>query len=103
MKIVWSPDAINMADDFFEVTRHLFGQKVYQKYLEKIETIQKQLLVMPRVGSLETALEDEVGEFRFKLINDRFKLIYKLLDEETILIFAVWDMKQDPNKLKLFI
>ena len=37
------------------------------------------------------------------LINDRFKLIYKLLDEETILIFAVWDMKQDPNKLKLFI
>ena len=103
MKIVWSPDAINMADDFFEVTRHLFGQKVYQKYLEKIETIQKQLLVMPRVGSLETALEDEDGEFRFKLINDRFKLIYKLLDEETILIFAVWDMKQDPNKLKLFI
>ena len=103
MKIVWSPDAINMADDFFEVTRHLFGQTVYQKYLEKIETIQKQLLVMPRVGSLETALEDEDGEFRFKLINDRFKLIYKLLDEETILIFAVWDMKQDPNKLKLFI
>ena len=33
MKIVWSPDAINMADDFFEVTRHLFGLKVYQKYL----------------------------------------------------------------------
>ena len=29
MTIVWSPDAIEMADDFFEVTRHLYGQKVY--------------------------------------------------------------------------
>ena len=103
MKIVWSLDAIEMADDFFEVTRHLYGQKVYQKYLEKLETIQKQLAVMPRIGSLETALAEEDGEYRFKLINDRFKLIYRIVDEDTILIFAVWDMKQDPNKLRLFI
>ena len=80
MKIVWSPDAIEMADDFFEVTRHLYGQKVYQKYLEKIETIQKQLAVMPRIGSLETALAEEDGEYRFKLINDRFKLVYRIAD-----------------------
>lgn len=103
MTIVWSPDAIEMADDFFEVTRHLYGQKVYQKYLEKIDDIQKQLSIMPRIGSLETALADEDGEYRFKLINDRFKLIYRIVDEDTILIFAVWDMKQDPNKLRLFI
>lgn len=103
MKIVWSPDAIEMADSFFEVTRHLFGQKVYRKYLEQIETIQQQLSIMPRMGSLETALADEDGEYRFKLINDRFKLIYRIVDEETILILAVWDMKQDPNKLRLFI
>ncbi len=25
MKIVWSSDAIEMADYFFEVTRHLYG------------------------------------------------------------------------------
>ena len=55
------------------------------------------------MGSLETALADEDGEYRFKLINDRFKLIYRIVDEETILILAVWDMKQDPNKLRLFI
>lgn len=103
MTILWSPDAIEMADDFFEVTRHLYGQKVYQKYLEKIDGIQKQLSIMPRIGSLETALADEDGEYRFKLINDRFKLIYRIVDEDTILIFAVWDMKQDPNKLRLFI
>lgn len=103
MTIVWSPDAIEMADDFFEVTRHLYGQKVYQKYLEKIDDIQKQLSIMPRIGFLETALADEDGEYRFKLINDRFKLIYRIVDEDTILIFAVWDMKQDPNKLRLFI
>ena len=103
MIIVWSPDAIEMADAFFEVTRHIYGQKVYQKYLEKLETIQKQLSVMPRIGSIETALADEEGEYRFKLINDRFKLIYRIIDEDTILIFAVWDMKQDPNKLRLFI
>ena len=87
MTIVWSPDAIEMADDFFEVTRHLYGQKVYQKYLEKIDDIQKQLSIMPRIGSLETALADEDGEYRFKLINDRFKLIYRIVDEDTILIF----------------
>jgi mRNA-degrading endonuclease RelE of RelBE toxin-antitoxin system len=57
MKIVWSSDAIEMADYFY----------------------------------------------RFRLINDRFKLIYRIVDEDNILIFAVWDMKQDPNKLRLFI
>jgi hypothetical protein len=56
MNIVWSSDAIEMADYFFEVTRHMYGQKIYQKYLE-----------------------------------------------DNILIFAVWDMKQEPNKLRLVI
>lgn len=60
MNIVWSSDAIEMADYFFEVTRHMYGQKI-------------------------------------------FKLIYRIVDEDNILIFAVWDMKQDPNKLRLFI
>ena len=61
MKIVWSSDAIEMADYFFEVTRHLYGQKIYQKYLDKVDSIQKQLLVMPRTGTLEPALADEDG------------------------------------------
>ena len=103
MKIVWSSDAIEMADYFFEVTRHMYGQKIYQKYLDKIDTIQKQLSIMPRIVTLEPALADEDGEYRFRLINDRFKLIYRIVDEDNILIFAVWDMKQDPNKLRLFI
>ena len=103
MKIIWSPDAIEMADAFLEVTRHLYGQNVYQKYLDKIETILKQLSIMPRTGSFESALTDEDGEYRFRLINDRFKLIYRIVDEETILIIAVWDMKQDPNKLRLYL
>ena len=46
MNIVWSSDAIEMADYFFEVTRHLYGQKIYQKYLDKIDTIQKQLSII---------------------------------------------------------
>ena len=54
-------------------------------------------------GSFESALTDEDGEYRFRLINDRFKLIYRIVDEETILIIAVWDMKQDPNKLRLYL
>ena len=49
--------------------------------------MKKQLSIMPRIGSLETALADEDGEYRFKLINDRFKLIYRIVDEDTILIF----------------
>lgn len=66
MKIVWSSDAIEMADYFFEVTRHLYGQKIYQKYLDKVDSIQKQLLVMTRTGTLEPALADEDGEYRFR-------------------------------------
>ena len=53
MKIIWSPDAIEMADAFLEVTRHLYGRNVYQKYLDKIETILKQLSIMPRTGSFD--------------------------------------------------
>ncbi len=103
MRIFWSTDAIEMADAFLEESKYVYGLKVFQKHLDKIKLIIHQLEKTPRSGPYEEALSDEEGEFRFRLINDRFKLVYRIIDEQTLLIIALWDMRMNPEKLRLFV
>ena len=52
---------------------------------------------------LGTCTCDEDGEYRFVLLNKRFKMIYRIVDENHIRIVTFWDMKQNPDNMKLFI
>lgn len=101
--VVWSQHAIDMADIIFQEAKCLFGEKAYQRIIDRIDYLQKRLSQMPRIGSYEEALKDEEGEYRFLTINERFKLVYEVVDETNVLIIAVWDFKQNPNSMRYFI
>ena len=92
-----------MADIVLQESKAIFGTKAFQRMVDKIEDLQKWLGTMPRMGSFEEALKDEEGEYRFLVINKRFKLVYEVVDEDNVLIIAVWDFKQKPEKLRYFI
>ena len=103
MEIVLSENALFMADAILSDSRSLFGEKAFRKLRDKIVSSLKRIEWSARYGSLEPALADEDGEYRFVLLNKRFKMIYRSVDENHIRIVTFWDMKQNPDNMKLFI
>lgn len=103
MEIVLSENALFMADAILSDSRSLFGEKAFRKLRDKIVSSLKRIEWSARYGSLEPALADEDGEYRFVLLNKRFKMIYRIVDENHIRIVTFWDMKQNPDNMKLFI
>ena len=103
MEIVLSENALFMADAILSDSRSLFGEKAFRKLRDKIVSSLKRIEWSARYGSLEPALADEDGEYRFVLLNKRFKMIYRIVDENHIRIVTFWDMRQNPDNMKLFI
>lgn len=103
MEIVLSENALFMADAILSDSRSLFGEKAFRKLRDKIVSSLKRIEWSARYGSLEPALADEDGEYLFVLLNKRFKMIYRIVDENHIRIVTFWDMKQNPDNMKLFI
>ena len=103
VKIVWSQHAIDLADIVFQESKAIYGDRKYQQLIDRIEYLQNRLAEMPRIGAKEEALEGEDGEYRFLTINKRFKLVYEVVDDDNVLIIAVWDFRQNPEKLRYFI
>lgn len=103
MEIVLSENALFMADAILSDSRSLFDEKAFRKLRDKIVSSLKRIEWSARYGSLEPALADEDGEYLFVLLNKRFKMIYRIVDENHIRIVTFWDMKQNPDNMKLFI
>ena len=103
MEVVISENALFMADCILSDSRSLFGEKAFRKLRDSIILALKRIEWSARYGSLESALADEDGEYRFVLLNKRFKMIYKVVDEEHLWVVTFWDMKQNPDNLRLYI
>lgn len=103
MDVVLSENALFMADCILTDSRSLFGEKAFRKLRETITLALKRIEWSARYGSLEPALADEDGEYRFILLNKRFKMIYKVVDEEHVRVLTFWDMKQDPGNMRQFL
>ena len=54
---------------------------------------------MPEIGPKEPLLEQYDKNYRYVLVQHRYKLIY-LYENETCSILMVWDCRQNPNTLK---
>ena len=103
MEVILSENALFMADCILTDSRSIFGEQACRKLRDRIIFVLKRLEWSPRYGSLESALADEDGEYRFVLLNKRFKLIYRVVDEEHVRVLTFWDVKQDPDNMRMFL
>ena len=103
MEVILSENVVFMADMILSDSRSLFGEKAFRKLRDKIISSLENIEWSARYGSLEPTLADEEGEYRFILLNKRFKMIYKVVDEEHVRVVTFWDMKQNPANMRLFI
>ena len=88
-------------DDLEEIIRYYgnFSHKTALYYSEEILNAGDRLMLMPEMGPKEPLLEQYNRNYRYVLVQHRYKLIY-LYENETCSILMVWDCRQNPSQLK---
>lgn len=98
MRIIWT---IQAQEDLEALYRYWltvnagYAAQLYNQLIDETEVLR----TFPRVGALERLLKHCPEGYRSLLSGKRHKLIYTIEDDD-IVIHAVWDCRQDPDTLK---
>ena len=97
MKLIWSIPATMQLENIY----YFYSQKnieaatnIYNDIIDEAETLTK----FPKMAPIEPILEDYTRKYRSLVVRKHFKVVYRI-EEETIYIAAVFDCRQDPQKL----
>ena len=95
-RIIWSKRAQN---DRLEIFKYWINRNKSKKYSEKLNTLFKEAVKLisdyPKIGKLS---DDK--NVRLKIVRDYF-IVYEMDNENQLIILAIWDVRQNPKKLKL--
>ena len=98
LKVVWTNGAIAQLEsifDFYKTTANLtVARKITKGLVRKTALLPQQ----PNQGQREELLTSRQKEYRY-LVEGHHKIIY-WVEETTIFIAAVFDTRQNPDKLK---
>ena len=97
MDIFWYTLAKRQLKATYFFYAEIAGKDVAKKMVKGIATRTNQLLKHPKSGILEQRLANRPFEYRY-IIYRHFK-IYYFVASESIQITAVFDSRQDPNKV----
>ena len=74
------------------------GARSADAFIDKVAICGSTLLKHPLSGQIEQILSDRKKTYRFKYINDNYKLIYHVT-KNTIWVVDFWDRRCDPLRL----
>lgn len=97
MRVLWSNLA---ADAFSEIRARIFiqfGFNAEDEYLAATENVISQIREFPQIGKQEYNLAAD-GSVRSVVVHKKSKFIY-YIEEGTLYIADVWDVRQDPDTL----
>ncbi len=97
MRIVWTTQAQEDLEAIYQYwlpTNEAYATRLYNSLIDEAEVLASQ----PKAGALERLLEHVPGHYRSLLADKRHKLVYTI-EGNDIVIHAVWDCRQDPDKL----
>ena len=97
LKVLWTNTASDQLEDIFDyhkVTASLVvAKKLVKSIVQKTASLSKQ----PRKGQREVLLVDRQKEYRY-IVEGNYKIIY-WIDTATIYVAAVFDTRQNPEKI----
>lgn len=99
MRIVWDNDAKVYLKEVLAYCNDTFGQHVAQQFLDRLATLEQQLTTNPERGFPEALLANRGCTYRSIVVQKHFKLVYRIMEEETIHIVDLWDTRREPKKL----
>ena len=99
MKIEWSEMASESLYDVFDYTDCYFGESQIRRIDAQIKVAERQLMTFPYSG---VAIQDERG-LKMKLyaltITRELRMFYRVVDDETVWIEAIWDTRRNLKEL----
>lgn len=81
-----------------DVFNEYAGGRSADAFVDKVAACGSMLLKHPQSGQIEQLLSDRKKTYRFKYINDNYKLIY-YVSKSTIWVVDFWDRRCDPLRL----
>lgn len=97
LKVLWTDTASGQLEDIFDYYKVKANLTVARKLVKGIVQKTASLSKRPRRGQREDLLADRAKEYRY-LIEGNYKIIY-WLEETAIYIAAVFDTRQNPDKI----
>jgi plasmid stabilization system protein ParE len=101
MKLQWLPEAVGDLDaiyDYYAIRSQRAAAMLYNSILDDA----KILSVNPRIAPKEPLLEGNHREYRSLLVaKEKYKLIYTILEEKSVLIVHVFACRKNPAKLQI--
>lgn len=99
--VIWLPQSKLLLTTIY---RHIIQQSKSEptafKLISRIQQAATTLLTFPQAGTIEPLLKDSPTCYRSLVTEKHYKIIYSIKDEKRIEIAAVWDCRQDPEKLQ---
>jgi addiction module RelE/StbE family toxin len=94
--IIWSATALNQLDEIYEYISQ-DSEKAAWNVITRIFNSTKRLTIFPS-GSEEETLKELNRGYRF-VVSGNYKVVYRL-EGKAVIIAAVFDTRQDPERLK---
>lgn len=98
IKVFWTQTALNNLEDIFEYHKFKASIDIARKLVKKIVDSTILLQNSPKIGRIEELLRHRKFEYRFIIVGN-YKIIY-WIEDNYIKIAAVFDTRQNPEKIK---
>lgn len=79
--------------------RNIYSRNIIRQFYDDYKKYRTLLSSSPRIGQKELLLEGEGLDYRYVFIKPYFKIIY-LIQDETLYLVDVWDVRQEPQNLQ---
>ncbi len=98
VKVFWTQTALNHLEDIFEYHKFNASIDIARKLVKKLVDSTIRLQNTPKIGRVEELLKHRKFEYRFIVVGN-YKIIY-WVEDNLIKIAAVFDTRQNPEKIK---
>lgn len=98
--VVWTATALNQLDDIYEYIA-IDSEQAAGNVTSRILAATKRLYLFPLSGQEEEFLKELNHSYRY-VVAGNYKIIYRL-EDKVVYISAVFDTRQDPDKMKYFV
>jgi toxin ParE1/3/4 len=99
LKVFWTDTARYQLEDIFDYHKETAGLNIAKKLISKIIDCTIRLENYPQIGTKEELLAERKFEYRY-LTEGNYKIIY-WIEGNLVKIAAVFDCRQNPDKMKL--
>jgi addiction module RelE/StbE family toxin len=98
LKLLFAPEALEDMEKiyhYYAEQNATYAVELYNRIIEEAE----QLQYFPQMAQKEPFLKEYTEEYRSLIVENNYKLVY-FVENETVNIVAVFDCRQNPQKLK---